>query len=137
MSFEIKEERITPQWMNTLGVFIGEDGNAWAIKKEQAIEENIINMLRELGIQASVKSDRYSLPPHGVVKSSNGFDSYVPAIYDSSNVKRKLLKVILNEDCRKIRFYVYIHTTEVEKGQGFKTFFGRKLHIEIRYYLHD
>lgn len=115
MNFEIKKDRITPQWMNILNTFIGEDGNNWAINKEQAIEGSVIKMLWELGITASVKSDRYSLPPHGVVKSTRGFNSYIPDIYDSSMVKRELLKVILNADCIKIRFYVYIHTTEIEK----------------------
>lgn len=133
---EIKEERFTPMWKN-LETFIGPDGNSWAVKKEKAIEENVIKMLEELGIRASVKSDRYSLPTHGYVASSSGQDSYIPAIYDSSRVKRQFLKVLLNEDCRKVRFYVYIHTTEPEEKTGFPAFFLKKFIIEIRYYLHD
>lgn len=134
---DIKEERFTPQWKRKLDAFIGMDFNDWAIAKEKAIEENVINMLQELNIQASVKSDRYSLPAHGYVKSSAGDSSFINDIYDSSDVKRKLLKVILNDDCRKVRFYVYIYTTEDENATGFIAMFKKKFIIEIRYYLHD
>lgn len=134
---EIKENRITEGWMNMLRPFIGEDGNAWAINKEQTIEEEIIKLLDEIGIQASVKTDKHSLPVTGVVSSANGYDSYIPYIFSRTSVKRKLLKEILNADCRKIRFYVYIYTTEFEGAKnGFAAMLGRKFHIEVRYYLH-
>jgi len=133
---EIKEERFTPQW-SEFKTFFGDDLNAWAIAKEKAIEENVIKMLEELNIHASVKSDRYSLPAHGYVLSKAGKSSYVPDVYNSASVKRKLLKVLLEEDCRKVRFYVYIYTTEVEGATGFQALFSKKFIIEIRYYLHD
>jgi hypothetical protein len=134
---DVKEERITPMWMKSLETFIGSDGNKFAINLEKSIEKNIISMLDELGIQASVKTDRYSLPIHGIVSSSSGPDSYIPAIYDSSMVKRQFLKVLLNEDCRKVRFYVYVHTSEPEDNTVFPAFFLKRFLIEIRYYLHD
>ena len=134
---EVDEVRMTPSWMHSLGAFIGEDGNAWAIAKEKAIEENIIKLLSELDIHASVKSDRYSLPVHGSVASNSGFSSYVSDIYDSSSVKRQLLKEILNVGARKIRFYVYIHTDEDAEATGFRAMFSKRFIISVRYYILD
>ena len=134
---EIKEERMTPKWMYYMETFIGSDGNKFAINLEKSIEKNIIKMLSELNIQASVKSDRYSLPVHGHVMSQSAKSSYIPDIYDSASIKRQFLKVLLNEDCRKVRFYVYIHSTEPENATGLLAFFGLRFNMEIRYYLHD
>jgi len=134
---DIKEERITPMWMKYLETFIGSDGNKFAINLEKSIEKNIISMLTELGIQASVKSDKYSLPVHGCVTSSSGQDSYVNAIFDSTIVKRQFVKTLLNEGCRKVRFYAYVHTSEPEEKNGIQAFLMKRFIIEIRYYLHD
>lgn len=134
---EVADVRLTPQWMRKLSTFIGDDGNEFALKKEQAIEKKIIELLEGLDIHASVKTDRYSLPVHGSVMTSNGDSSYVPDIYDSTAAIRKFLKVLLDEDCRKVRFYVYIYTTELENATGFKALFGKRFNIEIRYYLHN
>lgn len=131
------DNRITNQWMRCLETFIGSDGNKFAINLEQSIEEDIIKMLQELDIKASVKPDRYSLPVHGSVTSKSSFSSYIPDIYDSSEVKRNFLKIILNKGCRKVRFYVYIYTNELEGEKGFRAMLGKKFIIEIRYYLHD
>lgn len=132
----VNKERLTPHWMRILQAFIGTDGNKFAIHLEKSIEKNIIEMLRELDIQASVKSDRYSLPIHGVVTSSSIYSSHVADIFSSSYVKRQFLKILLNEGCRKVRFYVYVYTTEI-KSNGLESMLSNEFKIEIRYYLHD
>lgn len=133
---QIAENRISKNWMARMSLFIGNDGNAWAIKKEKAIEAQLTELLGQIGIRATVKSDRYSLPATGSVMSSNSFDSYIPAIYSADNVSRKFIKEILNADCQKVRFYVYIHTEDYTGKNILKRMSVGTFNIEIRYYLH-
>lgn len=132
----VSKDRLNPYWIGILQAFIGNDGNKFAINLEKSIEKNIIEILIGLDIQASVKSDRYSLPIHGVVTSSSIYSSHIIDIFSSSYVKRQFLKILLNEGCRKVRFYVYVYTTEI-KNNGLESMLSNEFKIEIRYYLHD
>jgi len=135
MSIDIKENRLSKDWGNLLAAFIGENHNDWVIAKEKGIEKAIIELLSHIGIRAIVKTDRYSLPYTHSVSVSNGQSSYIPDIYDTTMLRRKLLKEVIDMNTNKIRFYVYIHTTD-GIGEGFKNIFTRKFNIEIRFYPH-
>jgi hypothetical protein len=133
----VNDVRITPQWMYYIETFIGSDGNKFATHQEKSIEKSIIKILDEIGIHASVKSDRYSLPVHGSVISSVGQSSYINDIFESKNVKRKFIKTILDSGCKKVRFYVYVYTTEVDSKSDMYSMFLKKYNIEIRYFIHN
>ena len=53
------------------------------INTEKTLEKKLIDVFNKLGIQASTKTDRYSLPHNNQVKITQYGESYVNAAYNS------------------------------------------------------
>ena len=96
---------------------------------EKKCEASLINTLSRLDINATVKTDRYSLPYQKEIPVQLGGESYMNGPYEFYRVARKLVKELLNENVYKIRFYILI---DVDTESGLMG----KLIYKFRYYIH-
>ena len=71
-----------------------------------SIEKKIKTLLTSIGVAATVKSDRYSLPYVKEIKHTGMGESYLNGAFEIEPFLRTIAKEILNEDLYKIRFYV-------------------------------
>jgi hypothetical protein len=101
-------------------------------KFEIEAEKRLIKVLSSIGITATVKTDRYSLPYKEEIKISQNGESYLNGPYELERVIRKVTKKLLNDDEYKIRFYVYV---EVDTNAGSFLKLG-KVNYHFRYYSH-
>jgi hypothetical protein len=112
------------------------------LEKESIIEKNLIDILWDLGIDASVKTDKKSLPYKETFETTlNRFNPYSGS-FNFKETYKEILKEILNKGCRKIRFYCELiqmdsqmdtwfiegKTTQVTLKPDYKCF--------IKYYIH-
>jgi len=86
-----------------------EEYEKYMIHRELSIEKWLIDTFSHLGINASIKSDRYSLPIKYQVKVTQQGESYLNGAFETYQLFRKVLQTILNEDPFpwKLRFYVF------------------------------
>ena len=77
------------------------------VNLEKQIEKRLIDTFRSFDINASVKSDRYSLPYTHEIKHTGYGESYLNGAFESMPLYRKIFKEILNENLYKIRFYIF------------------------------
>ena len=77
------------------------------INLEMKIEKDMIEVFTKLGIQATVKSDRYSLPFQGQVKTTQFGESYLNGAFESYKLYRAVMGKMLELRVSKIRFYIY------------------------------
>lgn len=96
---------------------------------EKKCEQSLIETLSRVNINASVKTDRYSLPYQKEVSVTLNGESYMNGPYEFFKVARNIVKVLLNEDPYKIRFYLFINLEEGHFGFG-------KVIYKFRYYVH-
>ena len=75
-------------------------------------EVTMLKLSEKLNIQASVKSDRYSLPYHKEIEHTNYGESYLNGAYEPERFFRKVVKQLLDENVYKIRFYVLMEVAE-------------------------
>lgn len=97
---------------------------------EEKCEKSLIDTLGRLSINATVKTERYSLP---YKKESEVYlygESYLNGAYEFHRVARFFVKELLNENVYKIRFYILIDM-ETDK----KHLMGR-IRYRLRYYPH-
>lgn len=73
---------------------------------ERTLEKNLIAILNQINIQASVKSDPYSLPFNKEILIPISYIGFKKL--NQSELFRGILKQLLNEDVKKIRCYFYI-----------------------------
>lgn len=73
---------------------------------EISIEKKIKTLLTSIGVAATVKTDRYSLPYVKEIKHTGMGESYLNGAFEIEPFLRTIAKEILNEDLFKIRFYV-------------------------------
>jgi len=98
-------------------------------KREISMEKWLVDTFAHLGINATVKSDRYSLPIMYQIKATQYGESYLNGAYESFNIFRKVLGKVLSEDIHKIRFYIF---AEVEDH-----FPMGKVNYYFNYYVHE
>ena len=98
-------------------------------KREISMEKWLVDTFAYLGINATVKSDRYSLPIMYQIKATQKGESYLNGAYESYNIFRKVLGKVLSEDIHKIRFYIF---AEVEDH-----FPMGKVNYYFNYYVHE
>jgi hypothetical protein len=99
------------------------------ISFEEKCEKSIIETLAKLDIQAKVKADRYSLPYQEEVEVVLNGESYLNGPFEFFRVARKIVKVLLDKNVYKIRFYFFINLEEGNMGFG-------KVNYKFRYYIH-
>ena len=98
------------------------------INLEKKIEKDMIGVLSKMEINASVKTDRYSLPHQFQIKTTQQGESYLNGAFESYKLYRAVLKEIVNQDLYKIRFYIF---AEVEDS-----FPMGKVNYYFNYYIH-
>jgi hypothetical protein len=81
------------------------------IKLETKIEKDMIGVLSKMGINATVKTDRYSLPFQGQIKTTQNGESYLNGAFESFQLYRKVLYKMVELNVYKVRFYIF---SEVE-----------------------
>ena len=84
------------------------------INTEKTLEKKLIDVFNKLGIQASTKKDRYSLPYNNQLKITQYGESYVNAAYNSEKLFRESVKKILYQNVYKFRFYIFIEVVDLE-----------------------
>ena len=74
---------------------------------ETSIEKRLIIFLNEMGINASVKSERYSLPIKYQIKTTQYGESYLNGAFETYKLFREVAKHVSTNDIQKLRFYVF------------------------------
>ena len=98
-------------------------------KFEINCEKSLIETLGRLDINATVKTDRYSLPYQKEIKVELFGESYMNGPYEFYRVVRKIVKELLNENIYKIRFYILVDVDTNAALMG-------KVIYKFRYYVH-
>jgi hypothetical protein len=98
------------------------------INLEKKIEKDMIGVLSKLGINATVKTDRYSLPFQGQIKTTQNGESYLNGAFESFQLYRKVLYKMLELNVYKVRFYIL---AEVEDS-----FPMGNVNYYFKYYVH-
>jgi hypothetical protein len=98
------------------------------IKLEKKIEKDMIGVLSKMGINASVKTDRYSLPVKDQIKTTQYGESYLNAAFESHKLYRKVLSKMVELNVYKVRFYIF---AEIEDK-----FPMGKVNYYFNYYIH-
>ena len=98
------------------------------INLEKKIEKDMIEVLFKMGIHATVKTDRYSLPYQFQVKTTQNGESYLNGAFESVKLYREVLRNLLEMDVYKIRFYIF---AEVEDS-----FPMGRVNYYFNYYIH-
>ena len=98
------------------------------INLEKKIEKDMIGVLSKMEINASVKSDRYSLPHQFQIKTTQQGESYLNGAFESYKLYRAVLKEIVNQDLYKIRFYIFAEVVD--------SFPMGKVNYYFNYYIH-
>ena len=86
---------------------------------EISIEKRLIDIFKNLGISAIVKTDRYSLPFNKQIKITQYSESYLNAAFNTDKLFREILKNILSEDLEKIRFFVFLEVIDISSENRF------------------
>jgi len=98
------------------------------INLEKKIEKDMIEVLFKMGIHATVKTDRYSLPYQFQVRTTQNGESYLNGAFESVKLYRAVLRNLLEMDVYKIRFYIF---AEVEDS-----FPMGRVNYYFNYYIH-
>ncbi len=98
------------------------------INLEKKIEKDMIEVLFKMGIHATVKTDRYSLPYQFQVKTTQNGESYLNGAFESVKLYRAVLSNLVEMDVYKIRFYIF---AEVEDS-----FPMGRVNYYFNYYIH-
>jgi hypothetical protein len=98
------------------------------INLEKKIEKDMIQVFIKMGINASVKTDRYSLPFQGQIKTTQNGESYLNGAFESIQLYRKVLHKMVELNVYKVRFYIF---AEVEDAP-----YMGKVNYYFNYYIH-
>ena len=98
------------------------------INLEKKIEKDMIEVFHKMGIHATVKTDRYSLPYQFQVKTTQNGESYLNGAFESVKLYRAVLSNLVEMDVYKIRFYIF---AEVEDS-----FPMGRVNYYFNYYIH-
>ena len=98
------------------------------INLEKKIEKDMIEVFNKMGINASVKSDRYSLPYQFQIKTTQYGESYLNGAFESIKLYRAVLHKMVELNVYKVRFYIF---AEVEDS-----FPMGKVNYYFNYYIH-
>ncbi len=128
------EREINKMLQETLNTFMG-DLNVYLPKLETKIETELIELFQKFGIQAIVKTDKYSLPYQDEVIVKLRYESYIAGMYERSRIYRPIVKKVLETSTIKIRFYIHIETFG-DESKTIMSFLNRGFKYSFRYYIH-
>lgn len=76
---------------------------------EKACEKFLLDIFKKLDFQAAVKTDKYSLPYQKEIEHTIKGTSFLNDAFDFRRVARSILKELLKEDIKRLRFYLFIN----------------------------
>lgn len=125
--------RNVPQMSNPLLFYLNDNKTPeryeeTMINLEMKIEKDMIEVFQKMGINATVKTDRYSLPYQGQIKTTQYGESYLNGAFESIKLYRAVLSKMVELDTYKIRFYIF---AEVEDSLPMG-----KVNYYFNYYVH-
>ena len=105
-------------------------------KFEEHAENEIVSTLRNVGIQTTVKQDKFSLPYTHEMVFRIPLESCLSAVYEYQRPLRQFVKELLSTNTEKIRFYLWVDFFEgpPPKNQIHHTNAGLEYHF--RYFIH-
>ena len=106
-----------------------EEYEKWMVKRELSMEKWLLDTFAHLGINATVKTDRYSLPIMYQIKVTQYGESYLNGAFESYETFRKAINAVLVNNVYKLRFYIF---AEVEDN-----FPMGKVNYYFNYYAHE
>ncbi len=128
------KRKIDKRLQGLLETFMG-DLNVYLPKLETKLESELIELFQKFGIQAIVKTDKYSLPYQDEVLVKLNYESYIAGIYERSRIYRPIVKKILETGTIKIRFYIHIETFG-DDSNDILSCMRRGFKYSFRYYIH-
>lgn len=129
------KKRNIPSMNNSLLFFMGdlerteENYEKSVMEREKKIETDLIQFLFKIGVQASTKTDRYSLNYQYEIITRTGSSSFLNEAFYTEKLYRLVVEELIKKEVYKIRFYVFMEIEDVDC-------FGR-VNYYFRYYVHD
>jgi hypothetical protein len=103
-------------------------------KFEIECEKSLIDLFKQIEIQASVKRDRYSLPYKNEVIGEIEGSVYVNHAFNLDNIARVFVKELLEKNVTKIRFYLTVDVITEDEAVGKR--YNGKVVYKFRYMVH-
>lgn len=114
------------------------DSNAYLLtvqKYEEDIEDYFKDVLNKLGISASVKTNRYSLPYKNEISNTQKRGGLNYNNFDLQQLVRQVIKELLRTNVKKLRFYV-VGDLILEKDKS-EFGYSNSIIVKFRYTIHD
>ena len=103
-------------------------------KFEIDCEKKLKNIFKQIGIQSSVKRDRFSLPfKHEVVGEIEG-TSFINYAFNLDNIASVFVKDLLDKNIHKIRFYLFVDV--ITEDETMSKRYNGKVIYKFRYTVH-
>ncbi len=103
-------------------------------KFEIECERKLKDLFKKIGIQSSIKSDRFSLPyTHEVTGEIEG-QSYINYAFNLDNIARVFVKDLLDKNIHKIRFYLFVDV--ITEDETMNKRYNGKVVYKFRYTEH-
>lgn len=103
-------------------------------KFEIECERKLKDLFKKIGIQSSIKSDRFSLPyTHEVTGEIEG-QSYINYAFNLDNIARVFVKDLLDKNIHKIRFYLFVDV--ITEDETMNKRYNGKVVYKFRYTVH-
>ena len=103
-------------------------------KFEVECEGKLKDLFKKIGIQSSIKRDRFSLPyTHEVIGEIEG-QSYINYAFNLDNIARVFVKDLLDKNIYKIRFYLFVDV--ITEDETMSKRYNGKMVYKFRYTVH-
>ena len=124
---------LIPEWIK--GAKYDAESYLMAITKfEIECEGKLKDLFKRIGIQSSIKRDRYSLPyKYEVIGEIEGA-SYINYAFNLDNIARVFVKDLLDKNIHKIRFYLFVDV--ITEDETMSKRYNGKVVYKFRYTVH-
>ena len=103
-------------------------------KFEMDCEKRLKDLFKQIGIQSSIKRDRFSLPyKHEIIGELQG-QMFINYSFNLDNIARVFVKELLDNNITKIRFYLTVDVITEDENIG-KRYLGKVVY-KFRYMIH-
>ena len=123
---------ISPLFLKRTEAFYNNNMHPLFDQQEARMENNLIELLENFQISATIKSNKRSLPYKNEIIVNLPVESDMSAMWDYRTTYRKIISELLEKNVYKIRFYVHIETFENAKS----VFLNCGIKYCFRYYIH-
>lgn len=104
-------------------------------KYEENIEDYLKDALNKLGISASVKTNRYSLPYKNEISNTQKRSGLNYNAFDLPQLVRQVIRELLRKNVKKLRFYV-VGDLILEKDRS-DFGYSNSIIVKFRYIIHE